>query len=206
MTCDQCGGKGRIVKSKCPHCKGNKVTRHSSQISVVVERGMPDGYKVVFEREGDASPDVTPGDVNFFLRTQPHPVFTRKGDDLYVNQKIGLKAALLGFKKTLKHLDGHLVTLERTEVTQPNFVQAIPNEGMPHHSFPSEAGTLYVEYTVVLPAVLTAEQKECGFRMSSDKDRYCLSLTELISSSSLCLSSTVLGKVFAKKTAEHEEL
>jgi DnaJ-related protein SCJ1 len=82
---------------------------------------MPDGHKVVFEREGDASPDVTPGDVNFHLRTLPHAVFTRNGDDLYVKQKIGLKAALLGFKKTLKHLDGHLVTLERSETTQPGW-------------------------------------------------------------------------------------
>jgi DnaJ-class molecular chaperone len=40
------------------------------------------------------------------------------------------------------------------------FVQTIPNEGMPHHQYPSEAGSLFVEYTVVLPPVLTAEQKE----------------------------------------------
>lgn len=36
----------------------------------------------------------------------------------------------------------------------------IPHEGMPHHNYPSEAGNLYVEYTVVLPAQLTDEQKE----------------------------------------------
>lgn len=91
----------------------------------MVERGMPDGHKIVFEREGDASPDVTPGDVNFILKTARHPVFTRKGDDLHVKQTIGLKAALLGFKKTLKHLDGRTVTLERTEVTQPGWYSGV---------------------------------------------------------------------------------
>ncbi|KAI9028558.1 hypothetical protein DFJ74DRAFT_494297 [Hyaloraphidium curvatum] len=171
-TCDNCGGKGRIVKAKCPHCKGTKVTRESRQISIVIERGMPNGHKVVFEREGDASPDVTPGDVIFHLNAAPHPVFLRNGDDLHVKQTIGLKAALLGFKKTLKHLDGRNVVLERHNVTQPGFVQTIPNEGMPHHQYPSEAGKLFVEYSVLLPATLTDEQRDLLKKVFAKKSEH----------------------------------
>lgn len=25
LRCDVCGGKGKVVKAKCPHCKGTKV-------------------------------------------------------------------------------------------------------------------------------------------------------------------------------------
>ena len=38
-----------------------------------------------------------------------HPVFERRGDDLYTNVTISLRDALVGFELSIKHLDGHLV-------------------------------------------------------------------------------------------------
>ena len=40
-----------------------------------------------------------------------HPVFERRGDDLYVNLTISLRDALVGFTMDITHLDGHKVTL-----------------------------------------------------------------------------------------------
>ncbi|KXS11886.1 heat shock protein DnaJ family protein [Gonapodya prolifera JEL478] len=160
-TCDVCGGKGKVVRTKCPHCQGKKVKRRSNQISVAIERGMTDGQKIVFEREGDQSPDVTPGDVVFTLKTAEHPVFTRVGDNLYTHETITLQEALVGFRKVLKHLDGSEVILDRNgTVTQPGYVQELLQEGMPLHTFPSERGKLYVEYNVVLPTKLTTTQAD----------------------------------------------
>ena len=45
--CNKCGGKGKTVKRKCSVCGGNKVIRGSNQITVDIERGMPDGFQVV---------------------------------------------------------------------------------------------------------------------------------------------------------------
>ena len=42
----------------------------------------------------------------FFLR---HPVFERRGDDLYTNVTITLTDALIGFEMDITHLDGHKV-------------------------------------------------------------------------------------------------
>lgn len=46
-------------------------------------------------------------------------VFDRKGVHLYTKLTITLAEALLGFKKTIKHLDGHEVVVEREAVSQP---------------------------------------------------------------------------------------
>lgn len=46
-TCDKCGGKGKIIKGKCPVCSGKKVQRGDSEIDLFIERGMPDGYTIV---------------------------------------------------------------------------------------------------------------------------------------------------------------
>ncbi|CAM6001200.1 unnamed protein product, partial [Sphagnum balticum] len=119
VQCSKCGGKGKIVKSKCNVCHGTKVRRGSSHLSVEVERGMIDGQEIVFERQSDQGPDITPGDIKFVIRQRPHAVFVREGDNLYTKQALSLKEALLGFKREITHLDGHQVVLERDQVTQP---------------------------------------------------------------------------------------
>ena len=46
---------------------------------------------------------------------------------------------------------------------QPNLVTNSPlqvaNEGMPQHNFPSQKGSLYVKYTVMIPTKLSSDQK-----------------------------------------------
>ena len=48
-----------------------------------------------------------------------HPVFERRGDDLYTNVTISLVEALVGFEMDIAHLDGHKV-LHRTKVHENN--------------------------------------------------------------------------------------
>mgnify|MGYP001977361494 CR=1 FL=1 len=49
-----------------------------------------------------------------------HAVFARTGDDLSMTLKIPLREALLGFERTIRHLDGHSVTIANAgEVPTP---------------------------------------------------------------------------------------
>lgn len=69
--------------------------------------------------------------------------------------------ALLGFEQNITHFDGHHVTLKRTGVTQPGYVQTIEGEGMPLFgstgNIEGKFGNLYVEYEVVLPQRVTGD-------------------------------------------------
>jgi DnaJ-related protein SCJ1 len=120
---------------------------------------MPDGHDIVFEQEGDESPDTTPGDVIFKLKTLPNKRFLRRGDDLHTQMTISLLEALTGFSKIIKHLDGHEVVVKKSEVTKPGEVLTIEDEGMPHHQYPSQTGKLYVEFVFKMPESLTEDQK-----------------------------------------------
>lgn len=44
-----------------------------------------------------------------FFSLSRHPVFERRGDDLYTNVTISLVEALVGFEMDIVHLDGHKV-------------------------------------------------------------------------------------------------
>jgi len=159
-TCDRCNGRGKILKSQCPFCKGSKVHVDNESFTIIVEKGMPDGYHIVFEQESDEAPDTTPGDVIFRIKTLPHKKFTRDGNNLHTKLTISLLEALVGFTKFITHLDGHKVEVTQTEVTKPGEVITIQGEGMPQHNFPSQTGDLFVELAIKMPTSLTVEQKE----------------------------------------------
>ncbi|CAG8809412.1 25916_t:CDS:2, partial [Racocetra persica] len=167
ITCDACGGRGvKVVKQMLGpgifqqiHSTGRKVLRANEQLTVIIERGMKDGNTVVFEKESDEAPDTIPGDIIFKIKTLPHSMFERNGDNLYKKETISLIDALTGFERNFTHLDGRTVTIKRDTVTQPNFVQVIKDEGMPRHRTQLK-GDLYVEYTVVFPSVIDDATKE----------------------------------------------
>lgn len=71
--------------------------------------------------------------------------------------------ALVGFSKTLKHLDDHEFIVKKDDVTKPGEVITIEGEGMPFHNYPSQMGNLFVEFVIKMPTKLTEEQKQ-GFR------------------------------------------
>ena len=173
MQCDQCGGRGKTIKHKCPVCDGQRVVRKPTTVSLTVQRGMADNTKIAYENEADASPDYVAGDLIVTLvekepdleQDNPDHVdgvfFRRKGDDLYWKEVISVREAWMGdWTRNLTHLDGHIVQLgrKRGQVVQPGFVETVPGEGMPkwHEDGDSvyhktEFGNLYVEYLVILP-------------------------------------------------------
>jgi DnaJ-related protein SCJ1 len=162
-TCDKCQGRGRVFKSVCSRCKGAKMSRQEEPLKVEIEAGCPDGHVIKYENGADEGGDgVEAGDLYIVIRTntEPHPTFTRDKNNLYVQVEIGLMEALLGFKRSIKHLDGHMVSVKRDGVvTQPNQVLTVKGEGMPACEV-APRGDLYVTVKVVLPGTLTDGQRK----------------------------------------------
>jgi DnaJ-related protein SCJ1 len=158
--CPKCQGKGKSIGKKCPSCDGRKITKGKHTLGIDIEMGVPENYELVYDMEADQSPDEIPGDVIFTVSTAPHPIFTRKGNDLEASFNLTLREALLGFEKKLTHLDGHEVEIDEPSVVQFNQQYVIKDEGLPIHHVPSEKGTLTVTYKVILPESLTEAQAE----------------------------------------------
>lgn len=135
-TCNECGGRGTVIVKKCPHCSGQKVVEHMQPNTLDIRPGMPEGHEVVLEGEGDESPDWEAGDVILRVRSKKEQGgWRRKETSLYWRETIGIDEvrtllcrrnyllsrlqALLGFKRNLTHLDGHIVELHQKSVTQP---------------------------------------------------------------------------------------
>lgn len=159
QPCPHCNGAGKLITAHCPVCAGKGVTREQAHISLDIESGVPEGTELRYEMEADQKPGKVPGDIVLQVTTVPHPVFTRNGNDLHMEVELTLKEALVGFAKTLTHMDGHDVELSYDSVTQWGTKRTEVGEGMPRHHVPSERGDLIVTYKVKLPTRLTEQQR-----------------------------------------------
>ncbi len=89
--CNECGGRGKVIVRKCPHCGGQKIVDHTAHYTLEVLAGMPEGHEVVFEGEGDESPDWEAGDVVLRVRSRREKGgWRRKESSLYWKETIGV--------------------------------------------------------------------------------------------------------------------
>merc|ERR1719247_3006846 len=145
--CQTCGGQGVVIRTirmgpmiqqmqqPCSACEGQgytyDMTRTTEVLEVNVQKGAPDGHKIVFHNKADEIPDGDAGDVVFVLKEKPHDLYERHGADLYVKKKINLVEALCGFTMELPKLDGRVLVVKTQpgEVTQISKFDPLANKG-----------------------------------------------------------------------------
>ncbi|XP_073066203.1 dnaJ protein ERDJ3B-like [Primulina eburnea] len=148
----------QMTEQVCEQCPNVKFERESDFITVDIEKGMQDGQEVLFYEDGEPKVDGEAGDLKFRIHTAPHDRFRREGNDLHATITITLVQALVGFEKTIKHLDEHLVDISFKGITNPKEVRRFKGEGMPLH-FSNKKGDLYVKFEVLFPTSLTEAQR-----------------------------------------------
>jgi len=135
LNCNQCGGKGMIIQTMrmgpmvqqvqqaCPSCGGQgkryNINNISENIKVSIPKGIPDNHKIVIFEKGDDILDGDTGDLHVIVKQIDDEVFTRKGNDLFINKNISLIEALNGFVIKIKHFDREIL-VKSDNVIKPN--------------------------------------------------------------------------------------
>jgi DnaJ family protein B protein 11 len=131
------------------------------QLTLDIHPGMKEGDQIKFDQIADEAVGHTAGDLIFNIKQVPHKFFVRNGDNLSMSMTISLLESLVGFKKTFEHLDGHIVTVEKKDVSYCSEVYIVKNEGMPKKNGPKNAkGDLLITLSIVFPRTFTEKQKE----------------------------------------------
>ena len=131
QTCPQCHGLGEIVITPCGKCLGSGRMRVDAPVEVGLPKGIDGGYRLRLTGEGNAGVDGgRSGDLYVYTELEPHPHFTRQGDDLHYRLPLGLVQAALGCAFEVPTLDDPEV-LNVPAGTQPNTEFRLRGKGMP---------------------------------------------------------------------------
>jgi len=106
LQCPRCGGEGKILNA-CPTCQGEGTVTRAEPIELRIKAGTRDGQRIRVGGKGNAgSHGGAPGDLYLVVHIEPHPIFTREGDDIHVSVPISMSEALLGAKIEVPTIDG----------------------------------------------------------------------------------------------------
>ncbi|KAM9347829.1 dnaJ homolog subfamily B member 11 [Symphorus nematophorus] len=160
-------GPGRFQMTQemvCDECPNVKLVNEERTLEVEIEQGVRDEMEYPFIGEGEPHIDGEPGDLRFRIKVLKHPVFERRGDDLYTNVTISLVEALVGFEMDIVHLDGHKVHIVRDKITKPGARMWKKGEGLPNFDNINIRGSLIITFDVEFPQTQLDEQQKEGIR------------------------------------------
>ena len=153
-----CVARGKAWKTSCSACPKGMTEEEEIQLTVDIQAGMKHGDTVKYDQIADEAVGHIPGDLIFVVHQLPNPLFQRQGDDLHVQFTITLLESLVGFRKTLEHLDGHQVVVAKEDVSHCSEVLTIANEGMPIKGTRAR-GNLFITLNIEFPRRFDERQK-----------------------------------------------
>jgi curved DNA-binding protein len=130
----------------------------TEKVSIKIPAGIDSGKKLRVTGKGSPSPaGGQPGDLYLLIKVLPHPTFHRDGDDLIIDQKIGLTDAILGCAIDVPTLSGKPLNVKVPPGAQPNAKLRLKSMGLPAGPKGSR-GDLYVKLNVDIPKALNKAQ------------------------------------------------
>jgi len=158
VTCPQCGGTGK-QRRPCPTCGGSGSVRAPETFEVRIPPGVDTGSRVRVPGKGKAGArGGPPGDLYIVTEVETHPIFERKGDNIYVKVPVTVAEAALGAKVEVPTLLGPS-TIKIPPGTQSGQQLRLRGKGAP--SLRGDArGDEFVEVQVMVPRVADERTKE----------------------------------------------
>ena len=157
-TCPSCHGGGQVIREPCRECSGTGYVRKRVTRKVDIPAGVDERTQLRLPGEGEPSPDGgPPGDCYCFVRVTEHPLFQRRGHDLFCAVPISYSQAALGATIEVPTLDGR-ETLAIPAGTQNAGIFTLKGRGMPDPRSHGR-GNLLVQVHVEVPRSLTPEHE-----------------------------------------------
>lgn len=158
-SCDQCGGKGLIIKHPCNTCHGKGCIDKEQTLQVDIPAGIDNGQQIRLSGQGEAGKNGgTYGDLYIVFKVKPSAEFTRRGTTIYSEAKISFAQATLGDYIQVDTVHGR-VSLKIPAGTQSNTRFKLRGEGVPRLNGKGN-GDQEVLINIVIPKEINDKQKE----------------------------------------------
>lgn len=137
-----------------------QVDGETREIKVKIPAGIASGQKLRLSGRGLPGPyGGQPGDIYLEIGFQPHPVFTRDGDDLLIEKSIPFSQAVLGTTIEIPTLSGTSKKIKIPPGTQNNTRIRMKGFGMPHFKGAGK-GDQFVKISIQVPKKINSKQED----------------------------------------------
>ncbi len=158
--CPECGGEGQRPEKPCNVCGGKGSVKGQEDIKIFIPAGIDSNQIIKIKEKGEAGKKGgKQGDLYARILIKEHPVFKRRGDDLFVSLPISFSRAVLGDEIEIETLGGVKILLKTPSGLESGKIIRISGKGIPHFSGYGR-GNLYVEFRVKTPKRLSKRQEE----------------------------------------------
>ncbi len=158
VTCETCGGRGKVPEKVCTVCRGKGTQRRKRDITLKVPAGIDDGATIRLSGHGEALGGGQKGDLYVNIRVKAHKHFTREGDIILSEEHISMIDAALGTEIDVETVDGQ-IRMKIPAGTQSGTDFKLSGHGVPQIRS-DKRGPHIVSIIVDTPTKLSKKQKE----------------------------------------------
>jgi molecular chaperone DnaJ len=159
-VCHECSGSGQLPKAPCPNCKGKGRISGNKEVNMSIASGVEDGQIIKIQGGGEAGErNGGVGDLYAVVRIKPHPVFTRKKEDLFMTKDINISEALLEKEISIADIGGEKFSVKILGGFSLQEKMKVPHRGMPKFGS-SSRGDLYISFNLKLPKRVSSRAKK----------------------------------------------
>lgn len=158
--CSTCHGTGSVPEKVCRKCDGSGVVGSTQKVKIKIPKGAYDGMVLRFRGSGSAGKSgYDSGDLYVELEVEPHEKFERREYDIYSDEHISVKTAVLGDTIGVDTVDG-VVKLKIPSGTQPSTIFRIKGKGCNVLGNEERRGDHYVRVVVDIPKKLSRQERK----------------------------------------------
>ena len=133
---------------------------HDENLRITIRPGAYEGQLLRIKSKGaHGSSEQHRGDLYVRIRVKQHPVYRRRGNDLFAVHPVDLYTAVLGGESVVTTISGK-VKVKIAPGTQNGKTIRIKGKGMPESARAGVFGDLYLELQVQIPENLTKEERK----------------------------------------------
>lgn len=165
-TCEYCKGAGVTILpgSECWNCHGDGVVKEKKVINLDIPAGIEDGMRMRLAGEGNAPQAAVSGartrngDLHVRIRVMSHPLFRRKGSDIFHTVTIPMTTAALGGTIKVPTLDDD-VELKIPSGTATGDVIVMNGRGIERLYSNGIKGDIKYDFKVAIPKILSPYER-----------------------------------------------
>lgn len=167
VPCDTCGGTGTVIEAPCKHCKGSGKETVNRTLHLRIPAGVDDQSVMTMAGEGHAGDNGgQAGTVYVYLHVEEDDIFTRRGNNLYVDIPIRYEDAVLGGTIQVPTLK-EIIDYDIPAGTQSGKDFRIQGEGVPFLRRKG-AGDLIFTVKILVPTKVSDEERELLEQLRSE--------------------------------------